>query len=191
MNLVGYPELLEDLWGKVAEVLTDGGVDGRTAREASFLVTEYIRSEWGGRRHYQPKGRPRAARDEPESGTLFDASVTRPAKIEDSCLAALREKTSSILGKLGAGFAEELPDTVTELVKNAWIGEFVYVPKGKSFDLRRRDYEIWRQWDGTWRTRVALSQKYDLSEVRLYQIVEKVRNLEHKRTQPKLPGCGE
>jgi len=188
MMVSGYPELLEDLWGKLAEVLAEGGVDAPAAREAAFLVTEYIRTEWGGRWHYQPKGKPRAAGGEPADAGLFDPAEVKSVKIDDVCLAALRQRTAAILGGLGRGGGGDLPDVVTELVRTAWAGERVYVPKGQSFDLRRRDYEIWRQWDGTWRTRRALSRKYNLTEMRLYQIIDKVRRMERERTHPKLPG---
>lgn len=186
-SLDGYPEILEDLWGKIAEVLTAGGMDGPAARGASFDITEYIRAEWGGRRHYQPKGRAKTAK-EPENAELFPAEQPAAATIGDACLAQLHDHTTGILAQNGVAAAAELARTVADLVKTAWVGEYVYVPQGLSFDLRRRDYEIWRRWDGTSRTRVALSLEYGLSEMRLYQIVDKVREMEQRRTQPKLPG---
>jgi Mor family transcriptional regulator len=188
-NMDGYPELLEDLWAKIAEVLIEGGIHETKAREAAFAVTEYIRAEWGGRRHYTPKGRTGAKQPEPGSGTLFaEPAPSEPARIEETCLAALREKTAVILGDMKIPFDAALPDAVTELVKNAWVGEFVYLPRGRKYDLRRRDYAIWMGWDGSYRSKLALMKKHNISEIRFYQIVALVRRSEHKRTQPALPG---
>jgi len=190
-NLDGYPELLEDLWAKIAEVLIEGGIQETKAREAAFAVTEYIRAEWGGRRHYTPKGRAGAKQPEPESGSLFDAPLSEPARIEEECSTALREKIAAILVGMGIPFDAALPDVVAELVKNAWVGEFIYLPRGLRYDLRRRDYAIWRSWDGSYRSKLELMKRHNISEIRFYQIVALVRRAEFKRTQPVLPGVGE
>jgi len=186
----GYPELLEDLWGKIADVLEDGGVDAASARDASFLITEYVRSEWGGRRHYTPKGRGKKP-TEPESGVLFDDPAPSPARLEEASIAALRERTAAILGDMKLPCSPALVYAVTELVKNAWIGESVYLPRGLQYDLRRRDYAIWVEWNGSYRSKLELMKKHNISEIRFYQIVALVRRREFKRTQPKLPGVGE
>lgn len=190
-NMDGYPELLEDLWGKIVEVLEGGGIDAAAARDASFLVTEYIRSEWGGRRHYTPKGRGKKPA-EPESGVLFDETEpTEPAKLEEASLAALRGRTADILRDMKLPYSPALVYAVTDLVKNAWIGESVYLPRGLQYDLRRRDYAIWVEWDGSYRSKLELMKKHKISEIRFYQIVALVRRREFKRTQPRLPGVGE
>ncbi len=193
-HLDNYPEVLEDLWAKIATALAGRGVTPEVAHEAAFAVTEYIRREWSGRNHYTPKGRPKAAPVEPIQDGLFGTVPTAaPAQAEPENLRQLHEASAAILAEQGVAEpdAERHARTVAELVRSEWAGERIYVAKGVAYDLSRRDYSIWREWDGSYPSKLRLMQQHRITEQRFYQIVAAVRRREFKRTQPALPFGGE
>lgn len=51
-----YPELLDDLAAKGAELLSRMGMEPGPARKAAFAFVELIRKEWAGQNLYIPKG---------------------------------------------------------------------------------------------------------------------------------------
>lgn len=194
-HLDNYPEVLEDLWAKISAALSGKGIAPEVAHEAAFAVTEYIRREWSGRNHYTPKGRPKAAPTEPPQDGLFDnAPAAAPAQAQPEHLWQLAVASAAILAGQGLTEldAERLARTVAELVRSEWAGERIYVAKGVAYDLSRRDYSIWREWDGSYPSKLRLMQQHRITEQRFYQIVAAVRRREFKRTQPQLPfGSGD
>lgn len=188
-HLDNYPEVLEDLWAKISAALAGRGVAPEVAHEAAFAVTEYIRREWSGRNHYTPKGRAKAAPAEPPQEGLFgDAPAAPPAQAEPEHLRQLQEASAAILAEQGLAGpdAERHARTVAELVRSEWAGERIYVAKGVAYDLSRRDYSIWREWDGSYACKLRIMQQHGITEQRFYQIVAAVRRREFKRTQPAL-----
>jgi len=67
--------------------------------------------------------------------------------------------------------AKNIAHDSVEILRERWGG--MYLPKGKSVDLCRRDREIGRRWNGG--NKAALCQEYDITEQRLYQILAKLR----------------
>jgi Mor family transcriptional regulator len=64
----------------------------------------------------------------------------------------------------------------------------VYVPAIDDVERMLRDRRIWHEFRG--HNLAALSQRYQLSEVRLYQIIAEQRALNRRRLQPDLFGTG-
>jgi Mor family transcriptional regulator len=72
----------------------------------------------------------------------------------------------------------------TEHVRKRWSGQHLYLPKGIHYELSNRDREIWAEFDG--HNHSALARKHDLTSMRIYQIIKRLRALHIKRTQPDL-----
>lgn len=68
-------------------------------------------------------------------------------------------------------------------------GQFFYFPKDLADSLTRRDRDIFARYNG--RNIPELAAQFHLSEVRLYQIIDRVRREELSRRQARLPGLDE
>lgn len=51
-----YPEILEDLLAKLPALFVREGVADEAAPRLAFIVTEFLRDEWGGASIYIPRG---------------------------------------------------------------------------------------------------------------------------------------
>lgn len=87
---------------------------------------------------------------------------------------------------IARSLAADLGREAADLVRARWGGIEVYVPKGRSFMLSQRDREIWEKWNG--RNVVELCREYGLSEQRIYQILDAMREQEAAKRQHKLFG---
>lgn len=179
-NLEAYPEILEDLWSKLTDLLLTLGMAADQADEAAFSVTEYIRSNWSGRMFYVRKIRQKAQADQDfKQVPLLELPTTHAQEVGDA-FGALQQYSANLLNN------QELAVAVVGLVREEWSGQNHYVPKGKAFDYNRRDYQIWREFRGS-NNVGELMRKYGLTEQRLYQINARVQKAHDRRTQPGLP----
>lgn len=98
----------------------------------------------------------------------------------------LRDNLTEILVEAGAepGKATDLAFAAAERIRKKWGGIAVYIPQGKDWELSKRDYEIYRRFDGT--NKHLLCREYEISEQRLYQIVARVRAEEISKRQLRL-----
>ena len=64
-------------------------------------------------------------------------------------------------------------------------GDQLYVP---TKDLVERDWQIWEDFDKPGVTHIQLAQRYGITERSGYLIIERMKALHHKKTQPTLPG---
>lgn len=62
---------------------------------------------------------------------------------------------------------------VAEFIRRHWAGIAVYIPRGQKWFLSQRDQEIAQEFNGS--NGLELCRKYQVSLVRLYQIVKAVR----------------
>lgn len=60
-------------------------------------------------------------------------------------------------------------------IREYWGGQKIYIPKGVSFTLSRRDIEIYGKWTSKRATDLELCREYDITHTRLYQIIHQVR----------------
>jgi Mor family transcriptional regulator len=180
-----YPEELEGLFAKIGELLLSHGIDVIIANEAAFAITEYIREQWGGGRCYFTKSR-KGQPSEPAQDVLFDVPSIQVEPEERDHHGRLVLESGKILS--GLAINQDIAALIAELVRADWAGQAVYVNKGQRFVLARRDFAIWREWDGSYNCKMRLMRKHGITEVRFYQIVAAVRRREFKRTQPGLPG---
>lgn len=82
--------------------------------------------------------------------------------------------------------AEEIAFRVAEHVRANYGGLNMYVPKGDAFDLGKRDWQIYAEHTGRPGNLAELALKYDLSEMRIRQIVKACRTEEMRRRQAPL-----
>lgn len=112
--------------------------------------------------------------------------MSDPAVAYPEFLAELAGQMAELLIARGlpADQAAEIGREAAERVRQTWGGIEVYIPKGRSFTLSQRDIEIWNEWNG--RNVVELCRKHDLTEQRLYQILDAMRRQEIGKRQRKL-----
>lgn len=70
-------------------------------------------------------------------------------------------------------------------------GSSLYIPKGEAMERAIRDATLWSDYDYTVegpRGVRALARRHDLSEVHVYRIIDRQRELHRARMQPRLPG---
>ncbi len=60
-----------------------------------------------------------------------------------------------------------------EFIRGHWGGQKIYIPKGDSYDLSRRDVEIFARWRGT--NALELCREFGITHTRLFQIIHAVR----------------
>jgi Mor family transcriptional regulator len=187
-----YPSLLEDAWQKLSARLQAAGYDPARADESAFRLTEYLRSEWSGRMLYIRKRRDDSGEKqddlfETESAPRHEEATSNALTLGQ--LAAMARRFSEILGVDDPDRAAGLGAELLELLRADWAGELMYISCGKKYDITRRDYALWREWDGSYRSKFLLIGKYKLhTEQAFYAAVRRIRKAHKQRTQPVLPG---
>jgi len=69
--------------------------------------------------------------------------------------------------------AADIGLAIAEHVRTNWSGQSLYLPKGVQYDITRRDLEIFERFNGT--NHEPLAREYNLTVMRIYQIVKAVR----------------
>lgn len=67
---------------------------------------------------------------------------------------------------------------------NHFGGRQTYLPKGESLRSAMRDQQIWQEFNG--RNQDELARKFDLTVIRVYQILSEQRALHRDKIQPRL-----
>lgn len=109
-------------------------------------------------------------------------AVTSTVQKED-ILFDLIDKSTAVLEResgLDHEAAHAAACSIASEVAKDWGGMQIYFPKGLSL----RDIKIFQEFTGNNHTELA--RKYNLTEVRVYQILEKARESYIKKTQPDL-----
>lgn len=73
---------------------------------------------------------------------------------------------------------------IAQSVAVNWGGLSVYIPRNLASMVNERDVKVWQDFNG--RNHTELARKYGLSTQWIYKIVNKMRQLETKRTQVSL-----
>jgi len=71
--------------------------------------------------------------------------------------------------------AAEIAWDAVEYVRQAWGGRPVYIPKAEQIELAARDQELYELFQFRLWSYSALAKKYDRSEMRIRQIVKRVK----------------
>lgn len=79
---------------------------------------------------------------------------------------------------------EKKARALTEALRQRFSGELLYIPKGVSHDALQKHYEVWRKYTGD--NVPQLAKEFRLSEVYIYQIIRRMRELEREKSQSKL-----
>lgn len=86
------------------------------------------------------------------------------------------------------GFGPEESATIgmetAEFLREHWGGQKIYIPKGVTYNLSRRDLEIEHKFNGA--NALELCREYEITNTRLYQIVNRVRKA-RRPPDPKQP----
>lgn len=98
-------------------------------------------------------------------------------------LADLADQVAVKLAALGiaADKAADIGWHVAEHIREHWKGQSPYIPKGQAYDLSNRDIQIYAEFNGS--NHDALARKYNLTEMRIYQIIKAARAAHIRKTQ--------
>lgn len=77
--------------------------------------------------------------------------------------------------------AADIGLAAAEHIRGHWSGQSIYLAKGDRYDISRRHFEIFEKCNG--RNHEQLAREYNLTVVRIYQIVKAVRAEMVKRRQ--------
>lgn len=90
-------------------------------------------------------------------------------------LADLADQVAAKLAENGIELerAADIGLAVAEHIRANWSGQSLYLPKGERYELSRRDMEIFERFNGT--NHEPLAREYNLTVMRIYQIVKAVR----------------
>lgn len=111
--------------------------------------------------------------------------MTEPAHQDDypEILTDLAEQLAQFLRGRGLddAVATDAATQAAEFVREHWGGQKIYIPRGQRHELSHRDLEIWKRWNG--HNRLELCREYGISENRLYQILQVMREQEIDKRQ--------
>lgn len=91
------------------------------------------------------------------------------------------EDLGGILGEalvkhgLKKDLASEIAWDAVETVRKSWGGRPVYIPKAEQIELSARDHEMYDRFQRSLWPYAALAKTYNLSEMRIRQIVKRAR----------------
>lgn len=93
-----------------------------------------------------------------------------PEVLQDLC-----DQVSLMLVKagLGAEKAAEIGFATSEHIREHWGGQPIYIAKGVQYEFTRRDLEVFEKFNG--HNHAALAREYNLTVMRIYQIIKAVR----------------
>jgi Mor family transcriptional regulator len=193
-----YPEILQDLFDKVADLVRDQRVGAAAADEAAFRLTEHLRAHWSGCNLYvlmrDLQGKP-----EGEGGLFGVPAAERPAEAKPHAISLERlRQLGDVLFRdlVGLGVEPALSgrcaDALVDFLRRDWLGgcdgnRRLYIPKGRSYELNLRDYTIWRELRSP-ADLPRLMAQHGLTLQRIYQINKMMQARHRKREQPPLPG---
>lgn len=69
--------------------------------------------------------------------------------------------------------AAEIGFASAEHIREHWGGQPIYLPKGVQYNFSVRDMQLFERFDGN--NHLALAREYNLTVMRIYQIVKTVR----------------
>lgn len=98
-----------------------------------------------------------------------------------AALAATIARQLQELSGLDEAKSNEIAYQAAEAVRAQWGGVNTYIPKGDALDLSKRDWEIYAKCN--YRNFAELALEYDLTEVRIRQIVKSCEAEEQRRRQ--------
>ena len=152
---------LKDIWDKISNVLEERGLHRAPAEYAGLLITEWIRTTWGGLMLTERHG------SDPKDYSRFDL-------LRDQAMAVLAEIAPHLPHH--AAVAAE----IVRAVRVDYRGK--YITKIKRLNLLQRDQDIWRR-ANTPAQIEQLAIEHGLSVVRAYQINRDMQNHRDKREQ--------
>ncbi len=97
---------------------------------------------------------------------------------------AMQIRELLIEAKLPEALAEQLALASAERMRQRWGGQLTYIPIGASHEAMRRWLQIWSKFTGD--NIPQLAKEFSLSEVYVYQIIRRMREIERERVQSKL-----
>jgi Mor family transcriptional regulator len=97
------------------------------------------------------------------------------ARAYPELLADLADQVALKIVELGTPMdkAADIGFAVAEHIREHWGGQPIYLPKGAQYDFSMRDMQVFERFNG--HNHAALAREYNLTVMRIYQIVKAVR----------------
>lgn len=102
-------------------------------------------------------------------------------EISASVAYGLQRKLS---GRISEAEAAEVGDAVMHHIRAEFGGLAFYLPKGHSFDVSARHWEIYNKFTGD--NHKALALEFGLTEIHIYRVVKECQRVQTEKTQGKL-----
>lgn len=98
------------------------------------------------------------------------AEATYPELLQD-----LADQVALKIAELGVDLekAADIGFAAAEHIREHWGGQPLYLPKGVQYEFSRRDLEVFEKFNG--HNHAALAREYNLTVMRIYQIIKAVR----------------
>lgn len=80
---------------------------------------------------------------------------------------------------VAADHAADIAFGAVERVRTLWGGQHLYLPRGARYQGSQRDRQIMSEFNG--HNQKSLASKYNLTEMRIYQIIKRQRSEEQPR----------
>ena len=166
---------LADIWDKISNVLEDHGLAAVPAEYVGLLLTEWIRTTWGGLILVERHGS--EPRDSSRFHLLRDRAVAELEKIP----VFMKGGPGDPLGPKG------IPAVAAEIVRVVRVDyRGKYISRIKKFDQLQRDLAIFAR-GNTAAQMEEMAIKHNISVVRAYQINAALVKSKEKREQLLLP----
>ncbi|MBN8489614.1 MAG: hypothetical protein J0M20_18025, partial [Burkholderiales bacterium] len=94
--------------------------------------------------------------------------------------------TMLVSGGLESTRANELAWNITELIRDRWGGQTLYIPQGLTFETLQRYESIWRAFTGD--NVPELARQYDMSKMAVYRALAIMRERDRRARQGDLFG---
>lgn len=117
-----------------------------------------------------------------------DDDNAQPARWEQG-MAEIADLLAEELRAAGFAATPDLPGRLAFRLCKAFGGQQWYIPKAASLERARRDDALFRAHDGTRHGPngiVALAARHGLSEIYVYRLLDRQRELRRKQLQPEL-----
>ena len=108
----------------------------------------------------------------------MEANTTYPELLAD-----LADQVALKLTEAGIkrAVAADIGFAAAEHIREHWSGAPIYIPKGAAYGFTQRDLELYERFNGC--NHRQLAREYNLSIMRIYQIVKRVRAEHVKKCQ--------
>jgi Mor family transcriptional regulator len=186
-----YPEAFRDMHDQILDALA-GEETNEAAAAVAVHVTEWMRSNWGGRTLTRKWWKLVQGDEEAKhSATLIEVSAdpVRSLRGRELRAAAWVILAGSRFLWADQGWSDicHTATLIAVTVEAEWTRAVIYLPTGKEVERAIRDAAVWRHSKGSANIDQTIAT-FRLSERQIYDISRRLRLDKEQREQPSLPG---